>query len=29
MAKDDATPRLIPGLHQGKYSDGHPLDDVH
>ena len=29
MAKDDAAPRMIPGLHHGKYSDGHPLDDVH
>ncbi len=29
MAKDDAPPQMIPDLHQGKYSDGHPLDDVH
>jgi hypothetical protein len=29
MAKDDSLPELVPGLHQGKYSDGHPLDDVH
>jgi hypothetical protein len=29
MAKDDSLPELVPGLHPGKYSDGHPLDDVH
>jgi hypothetical protein len=29
MAKDDVLPQMIPDLHQGKYSDGHPLDDVH
>ena len=29
MAKDDPLPPLVPELHQGKYSDGHPLDDVH
>jgi hypothetical protein len=29
MAKDDPPPQLIPDLHPGKYSDGHPLDDVH
>ena len=29
MPKDDAPPELVPDLHQGKYSDGHPLDDVH
>src|SRR5260370_3528749 len=29
MAKDDPPPQMIPDLHQGKYSDGHPLDDVH
>jgi hypothetical protein len=29
MAKDDPLPPLVPDLHQGKYSDGHPLDDVH
>src|SRR2546430_5992914 len=29
MTKDDSLPELVPGLHQGKYSDGHPLDDVH
>jgi hypothetical protein len=29
MAKDDPLPQLVPDLHQGKYSDGHPLDDVH
>ena len=29
MAKDDPSPQLIPDLHPGKYSDGHPLDDVH
>ena len=29
MAKDDPLPPLMPELHQGKYSDGHPLDDVH
>jgi hypothetical protein len=29
MAKDDPVPQMIPDLHQGKYSDGHPLDDVH
>jgi hypothetical protein len=29
MAKDDVPPQMIPDLHQGKYSDGHPLDDVH
>jgi len=29
MAKDDPPPPLVPELHQGKYSDGHPLDDVH
>jgi hypothetical protein len=29
MAKDDPIPQMIPDLHQGKYSDGHPLDDVH
>ena len=29
MSKDDAPPELVPDLHQGKYSDGHPLDDVH
>jgi hypothetical protein len=29
MAKDDPVPEMIPDLHQGKYSDGHPLDDVH
>ena len=29
MAKDDPAPQMIPDLHQGKYSDGHPLDDVH
>ena len=29
MAKDDSLPELVPNLHQGKYSDGHPLDDVH
>jgi hypothetical protein len=29
MAKDDPAPQMIPDLQQGKYSDGHPLDDVH
>jgi hypothetical protein len=29
MAQDDSLPPLVPELHQGKYSDGHPLDDVH
>jgi hypothetical protein len=29
MAKDDPAPQMIPDLHQSKYSDGHPLDDVH
>jgi hypothetical protein len=29
MAKDDPLPQIVPDLHQGKYSDGHPLDDVH
>ena len=29
MAKDDPPPQMIPDLQQGKYSDGHPLDDVH
>jgi hypothetical protein len=29
MAKDDAAPELIPEVKQGKYSDGHPLEDVH
>jgi hypothetical protein len=29
MAKDDPLPPMVPELHQGKYSDGHPLDDVH
>jgi hypothetical protein len=29
MAKDDPLPPLVPELHPGKYSDGHPLDDVH
>ena len=29
MANDDPLPPLVPDLHQGKYSDGHPLDDVH
>jgi hypothetical protein len=29
MATEDAPPQMIPDLHQGKYSDGHPLDDVH
>ena len=29
MANDDPLPPLVPELHQGKYSDGHPLDDVH
>jgi hypothetical protein len=29
MAKDDPLPPLVPELHLGKYSDGHPLDDVH
>ncbi len=29
MAKDDPLTPLVPELHQGKYSDGHPLDDVH
>ena len=29
MAKDDPVPQMVPDLHQGKYSDGHPLDDVH
>jgi hypothetical protein len=29
MAKDDPAPQMFPDLHQGKYSDGHPLDDVH
>jgi hypothetical protein len=29
MAKNDPLPPLVPELHQGKYSDGHPLDDVH
>jgi len=29
MAKDDPPPQMVPDLHQGKYSDGHPLDDVH
>ena len=29
MAKDDPAPQMIPDLPQGKYSDGHPLDDVH
>jgi len=29
MPKDDALPELVPDFHQGKYSDGHPLDDVH
>jgi hypothetical protein len=29
MAKDDPPPQMFPDLHQGKYSDGHPLDDVH
>ena len=29
MTKDDPLPLLVPEIHQGKYSDGHPLDDVH
>jgi hypothetical protein len=29
MAKDDMPPQMIPDLQQAKYSDGHPLDDVH
>ena len=29
MAKDDPAPQMIPDLHEGRYSDGHPLDDVH
>jgi hypothetical protein len=29
MAKGDPPPQMFPDLHQGKYSDGHPLDDVH
>jgi len=29
MSNDDAQPDLVPEIHQGKYSDGHPLDDVH
>ena len=29
MAKDDPPPQMISDLRQGKYSDGHPLDDVH
>ena len=29
MAKDDAPEQMIPDLRRGKYSDGHPLDDVH
>jgi len=29
MSEKDSRPELVPDLHQGKYSDGHPLDDVH
>jgi hypothetical protein len=29
MSEEDSRPELVPDLHQGKYSDGHPLDDVH
>jgi hypothetical protein len=29
MSKDDAQRELIPEVNQGKYSDGHPLDDMH
>jgi hypothetical protein len=29
MSEKDPRPELVPDLHQGKYSDGHPLDDVH
>jgi len=29
MSKKDAPPNLVPDLRQGKYSDGHPLDEVH
>ena len=29
MARDDAKPELVPEIHQEKYSDGHPLDNVH
>lgn len=29
MPEKDSRPELVPDLHQGKYSDGHPLDDVH
>lgn len=28
MSEKDSRPELLPDLHQGKYSDGHPLDDV-
>lgn len=27
-AKDEPTPKRVPDLKQGKYSDGHPLDDL-
>ncbi|HEV2056725.1 MAG TPA: hypothetical protein VGV06_16410 [Methylomirabilota bacterium] len=29
MSEKDSGPELVRDLHQGKYSDGHPLDDVH
>jgi len=29
MSEKESRPALVPDLHQGKYSDGHPLDDVH
>ncbi len=29
MSEKGSRPELVPDLHQGKYSDGHPLDDVH
>jgi hypothetical protein len=29
MSKDEARPALVQDVHQGKYSDGHPLDDIH
>ena len=28
-SKDEAAPTSVPELKQGKYTDGHPLDDVH
>ena len=29
MSEKDSAPELVPDLNRGKYSDGHPLDDVH